>query len=258
MITNGNTNTQKHGNNYHAPKTANAVNRAGIEPISTDQIFEISTQDAKNFLKAKLNAIPNRADTSLSLYTLRIADRFQPFMVLLPKTVLVNNKKNKAGNEDDEILAQFFHNNDGGGHSKKVNFAPEVFQLLKIYSYGDIFGEIEKDRSLKASLGLTRRGISDMNFIRRPHIEKLGKGGKSVELVAIAIDPILLFTDMLSVNGAKDNHMYGIQVEHITKVDSVNAIYRLRRFRKESNENTGGRSISEDIARKYSSGAYQD
>ena len=194
----------------------------------------------------------------MSLYTLRIADRFQPFMVLLPKTVLVNSKKNKAEHEDDEILAHLFHNNENGGHSKKVNFAPEVYQLLKIYSYGDIFGEIEKDRSLKASLGLTRSGIADMNFIRKPHIEKLGKGGKAAELVAIAIDPILLFTDMLSVPGAKDNHMYGIQVEHITKVDSANAIYRIRRYRKTSNDNGGNKDIGVALARKYSSGAYQD
>lgn len=228
------------------------INRGKIKPISIDEIFEISTNTARDYLKAKINAIPGRENLNVTLYTLRISERFQPFMVLMPKTVLVDHHR-ENGEEYDALRELFTPANKEGGR-KRIKMAKEIFELIKNYTFGEIFTDIENDRSLRSRLGLTRSGIQDMKWIRRPHIERFGKGDKKVEVVGVALDPALIFSDMLAVIGARDNGMYEIEIERITRVDNTNAIYRIRRYRKDNSENED-MNINEEIARKYSSGA---
>lgn len=237
--------------NQNVPtSTKKTLNRANLDPVAEDKSYEISTLKARDFLKAKLNAIPGQENTTMLLFTVAISEQFQPFMVLLPKTVLNNGKKNS---DADNPLAKYFEPSGSEGKKKKLNIVKPVFELLNTYAYSDIFGDLAEDKSLKASLGLTRTGIADMQVMRKPHIESASKNGKKVELVAMAIDPILLFSDMLSVIGAKDNASYNVLVERITKVDDANSIYRVRRVYKNSGGNKGGlSSIGATIAKRYS------
>lgn len=239
-------NTQSTNN---APKKT--VNRANLVPVAEDKTYEISTIRAKEFLKAKLNAIPGQENTTMLLFTLRISERFQPFIVLLPKTVLSTGKKNK--DEDDSWAARYYAPSDSEGRKKKLNIVKPVFDLLKTYAYSDIFGDIAEDKSIRSSLGLTRGGIADMQVVRKPHIESVSNKGKKVELVAMAVDPIILFSDMLAVNGAKDNSAYDIVVEGVTKVDDTNSIYRVRRAYKNRGDKGNLNNIGATIAKRYSS-----
>ena len=239
-------------NTTNASSTKKPINRANLEPVAEDKTYEISTARARDFLKAKLNTIPGQESTSLNLITVKISDRFLPFLVLLPKTVL-SNSKNKSNDEDNNPLAKYYDSGNGAGKKKKVSIVKPVFELLSRYAFNDVFGDIAEDKSLKARLGLTRTGISDMQVIRKPHIESVTSKGKKNELVAIAIDPILLFSDMLAVNGAKDNSAYDVVVEHITIVDDINAIYRVRRAYKNSGNKGGSNSDYAIIAKRYSS-----
>ncbi len=241
-------NTNENGNNV--PKKS-AANRANLLPVGEDKTYEISTARASEFLKAKLNAIPGQENTSMLLITLRISDRFQPFVVLMPKTILASGKKKE---NEETWTAHYYEPAGSEGKKRKLNIVKPVFELLNTYGYSDVFGDIAEDKSMRNSLGLTRAGIADMQVVRKPHIETTSSKGKKVELVAMAIDPILLFSDMLAVNGAKDNRAYDILVENVTRVDDTNSIYRVRRAFKNNAGNKGSslNSIGASIAKRYS------
>ena len=73
----------------------NTTNRAGIKPARVENVFTLKTSEAEEFITKKINAIPGFEDVIVNLFTLNLTDRFAPFVIALPMSVL--KKKDKGG-----------------------------------------------------------------------------------------------------------------------------------------------------------------
>ena len=64
------------------------TNRAGIKPARIENVFTLKTSEAEEYITKKINAIPGFEDVIVNLFTLNLTDRFAPFVIALPMSVL--------------------------------------------------------------------------------------------------------------------------------------------------------------------------
>lgn len=232
-----------------APRPAmNGLNRANIRPVAHEEIFTISTEQAKAYLQAKVNAIPGLENVSIAFGSMSIARNFKPFIVMFPKTVEAREKGKDGKDVADDAVAALFRADSDNGSGRSIKLPAALFKLISAYTFDSSFREMEKNRQMRELLGISRNGINTMERIRKLHYETFHRTG--TQMIAIAIDPVLLFADMLCVDG-EDNRQYAIQITDITGVDTkTHFMYRVVRVPKSKGKGNVGDEI-EEVIRRY-------
>ena len=214
------------------------TNRAGIKPARLEKVYNLKTADAEAYLNKKLSAIPGRDGLVVNLFTLNLTDRFAPFVIALPMSVLEKPAKQKNNGEMMGVFANAL--NQSGSKSKTV-VANEIFTVLKPYSFDNVFrtdGNDDTYKTIKANLGLSRTQCQMLDRTRIPHVETFADG--KIKCVMMTIDPIFVFTDML-FDPNVDNRQYAIRVTNLRKIDEASAEYTVRKV--PNSDNRGGNKM---------------
>lgn len=201
----------------------NVKTKAGIQPVQTELPFIITTGEAEKFLQRKFSLLGGHlSNTQVSLFTTEVSKKFLPFMLLLPTSVM----KGKGSRNSDGELSIFNPVND----DNRVNLQNEVFSTIAPYVFNKADEQAffspdwRREREVSASMS------NKLKFTRTPHIQKYNNN--KVQFVAMLIDPVRLFHDMLSDPDRKEQ--FQIQIGRSEKVKTgeyrYNVIKRINTF----------------------------
>lgn len=224
----------------------NKANRANISPARVENVFNIKTADAEAYITKKINSIPGMEGIVVNLFTLNLTDRFAPFVIALPMSVL--KKKDKKDKSSGDINPAF---EEALNESKSKTIVNEnVYKVLMAYSFDGAFRQTDNEetmRTIKTQLGLSRNQCGMIDRTRTPHVESFS-GGK-VKAVMMTIDPIFVFADMLS-EPDQDNRQYRIVVTGLRKIDESNTEYTVRRAPAKKESAASYDDISKEVVRR--------
>lgn len=186
----------------------NIKTKAGIQPVQTELPFSITTSDAEKYLQEKFNMLKgDNANMTVSLFTTEVSPKFLPFMLLLPKQASKNGSKKK----NDNVLSIF---NTDTNENNGVALHNDVFAVIAPY----IFNKADEQAFFSPDWRRERQVSSatshKLKYSRTPHIQKYNKG--QIEFVAMLIDPIRLFYDMLSDPTKQEN--FRVSIRNMEKV----------------------------------------
>lgn len=173
--------------------------RANLKPADEAVPYNITTSDVENYLKEKFAAVAAGMGTrapDMTVYTTnKMGRKFKPFVVIFDTSILDdgnNDNKNKTNRNQKEL--PMFHPQEESRTSTLIK-AP-YYVTLKTY----MFDEDDRNRTFRSDtwrhqLGVSRDAANRLRQMSRPTISRHNNG--SVSIVAVIIDPIRVFFDML-------------------------------------------------------------
>ena len=224
------------------------TNRAGIKPARIENVFTLKTSDAEDYITKKINSIPGFEDVVVNLFTLNLTDRFAPFVIALPMSVL--KKKDKSSNKNGEVMSIFSTALDESDGKSKTLINDSIHKILTAYSFDAAFRQTNNEetmRTIKSQLGLSRAQCAMIDRTRFPHVESFSDG--KIKCVMMTIDPIWVFTDMLG-EPDKDNRQYRILVTGLRRIDESNTEYTVRRVPAKQEKGSTYTDISKEVVRR--------
>lgn len=185
----------------------NVKTKSGLQPVQTELPFVITTREAEEFLQRKFNLLRgDNARTQVSLFTTEVSRKFLPFMLLLPTSVMQGKAKKDNGFE----LSIFSPQRD----DNRVNLQREVYATIAPYVFNKADEQAFFSPDWRREREVTGSMSNKLKFTRTPHIQKYNNN--KVQFVAMLIDPVRLFHDMLTDPDKKDN--FQVQIGSTEKI----------------------------------------
>lgn len=207
----------------------NVKTKAGIQPTQTELPFVISTSDAERFLQNKFNLLRGElGGTQVSLFTTEVSKKFLPFMLLLPTSVMQGNNHKQGGGE----LSIFKPDQS----DSRVELKKEVYATIAPYVFNKADEQAFFSPDWKREREVSSSMSNKLKYTRTPHIQKYNNN--KVQFVAMLIDPIRLFHDMLS--NPDVNEQFRISIRSVEKVKTGEYRYdvtKMAHVPKKSNKN---------------------
>ena len=217
--------------------TSNFVTKSGLTPDETRMPYRISSDDVKRYLQDNFNSLVQNAkgkginmdDIDIQLYsTEAYSKKYVPFVLVLPLSVLDGNQ-NK--NDADNILTAC-----GERPQNIIRINQYVYKLLQAYTFDETDKKyFRSNDQFRRMYGLSHQKSLELARNASPKIQ-LFDGGR-LKYVAVTLDPIRIFYDMLSI--PSDNRKYSVQVAE------------LRKLRKGAHSFTVVRSIVKPTGKNY-------
>ncbi len=180
------------------------MTKAGIRPSTTELPFSVKTSDAENYLQSRFDLLPGvLKGTKVILLTTEVSKIFLPFIILLPTTVVKGSNKRNGGGENE--LSLF---NPDESDSSRVQLQQEVYATLAPYVYNKTDEQAFFSPNWARMCNVGTQKAQMLKYTRTPHIQKYGQSKH--KFVAMLIDPIRLFHDMLSDVNSKENFRISI------------------------------------------------
>ena len=208
------------------------MTRSGIKPDTSALRYNINTRAAEEFINKRFGALQSVGQNDkVLLYTASWSDKFSPFVVIMPMSVL-KQRPRKNNNGDSDALSMFTRtDNDNNGRTELLR---DVFELMKMYMYtsADESALMSKSpsslNSYRENFKLSYKNVEQFRSMRKPQVIKTKNGGR---YVAVLIDPVALFTDMLATdgNGQETTKLPAISIKKITKITDGEASYEVER-----------------------------
>ena len=217
--------------------------RAGLQPVEAELPFNITTEDAEEYLQQRFNTLiemmrkngDNQSDFDITLATYKISKKFYPLILALPLDVL-KNPKDKSSNDELDIFSP-------GQNDQFAALKDPFYKLVASYIYDKNDEKAFFSNSWRQALGVTLSMSHKLKQSRIPKINSFNKG--QLECVMCFIDPIRLFHDMLTDVNNKDMR-FNIEIAQIQQMKNSNFRYTVNRISKK-NKKKNDRSYSDRI-----------
>lgn len=226
--------------------------RSGLKPVNSGDVpFEITTEQAEDFIQKKFNAITRQArdngenieDVKVTLTTLLTGKAFAPFLIVLPTSILKsnnNNKKNRNGKKEELSIFNPVET------SAKPYIHDGLHMQLQCYEYTTDDRRVFFDRNWKNALGVTQRDSDFLRYNSTLRIQKLNRGRE--EFITVLLDPLKVFSDMLE-NPNNPGKNFSVVIDEFVKVAGGMYKYHVVRVPKSGkNKKKGQKSNRERIA----------
>lgn len=231
---------------------ANLSTRAGVQPTVKKLPYEISTQMVREYLQKKLDVVLERKTAgkeqmSLMLYTVESGRNFIPFMLLLPTEALYD-----AGDRSDDSIHPIFNTN---GNRGSLNLRSEIYNMIKPYVFTSADQDAFFSEDWRRRTKVPRDASPILKKMSTAHIMKIN-GGRD-EVVAIMLDPIRVFYDMLKdTNDKRENQPFTCDVVNWHKHKTGEFLYVIERVTRKGKgkQNYDGDSIANDLNRAMRGG----
>ena len=205
--------------------------RANLRQANHEERYEVTTQEAQQFLADKFRAAG--INVAPMLNSISISKVFHPIMLILPATSDIVHGMGE--NKQHKGLSIFDTDSKKGGLRLQQN----VFNIVKKYTYTPEDMEAFKSKMLRDQLKLTNTAIQELQARRVPKEIVVGERSKT-RLIVVLIDPLRLFFDMSADPSAKYDG-FTIQVNIDKVISEGNTNYKLVKRPKTNNR------FSEDI-----------
>ena len=227
--------------------------RSGLVPTQSYRKvpFEITTEQVEEFIQKKIDIgtsilrsngrdIP---EIKISVHSIQMTRSFAPFYLLLSTDALNgSNKKQKNKNKQTQKELDIF-SGEPDERSSSTKIYPEIYEIVRRYLYGreDIKSMHRNRNNMKPVL--TTELINRISGASKLKIQRFG----DKSFVAVAIDPLKVFIDMLCEDYQSiSNRNFIVWIEKIKKINMSNYKYYVTREITEKERSFGnGMSIAQ-------------
>lgn len=202
--------------------------RAGLTPAMASEVpYSITTQVAEDYLQRLLDTVvekgrqkgKNLPEVTVSLSTLECSNKFRPFVLILPASVLLNNSDSKKNRDEAAI---FSTSGDGDNRTRITDY---VYNVIKAFFYSKDDAEaFTKSGDMKRRLRLTSSVGYHLKSMVKPRTRKTNHGKD--KCVIVALDPIKLFHHMLE-NPQDSNRNFLVDIGKTDKIRDGNFKYEV-------------------------------
>jgi hypothetical protein len=215
--------------------------RAGLVPAQNQVFYEITTEQAEQFLQQRINhqlkvarqksGNNNIPDITIRLRSAKMSEKFAPMILMMPTSVLINSHR---GNNDEPSIFS----------PTKTDGTPQLhkplYDLLKSYGYTKEDINSMFRAQFRNALKLKTSSIHTLKMFASPRLQKYNKNRNSQ--VIMAIDPIALFHDML-IDPSFDRERFTVDIQGWTEIDrtgnykySINRVRTTKKFDPDEND----------------------
>jgi hypothetical protein len=206
--------------------------RAGLVPATSNEIpFDITTEKAQAYLSDRIASVINKVNAAseknkqreipeIALATSRFSTKFAPLVVAFSMDAL--DKKNSYNVPD-------IFNPEPDDNSVKLR--EEIYSVIYPYLYNSEDCKAFFTNQSKHDLLITTKAAREIKAASRFSIAEEKDGGRKVRYVQALIDPLRLFHDMLTTDGAKEK--FSVRIVSVEKIHDVNYRYKvMKQFKK--------------------------
>ena len=198
--------------------------KSGLMPTQQEIPYNISTSQVEEYLQGKINlATKDQGHIDVQVLTIQPGKKFAPIMIFFPENVSNNGRHQNNGNE----LSIF----QSGGGNEKVMLDQKLYRAIAPY----VFNKEDENAFFSADwrrrVGVPANMSPLLKAYRKPHLQKFHNG--KIKLIAIMLDPIRIFHDMLSSNNPEEarRERFCVFIQNIEKIKNANVTYTVTRER---------------------------
>lgn len=224
--------------------------------------YNITTMKAEAFLQKKFDAIiqimnkeirkhnqehpdekpiPYQDPVEVNLITTRMSQKFYPFVLMLPSSVLENKNQYEEGDELDIFNPQ---------HSEKnARIKEPLYKIIQPFFYDDNDRKAFYSQNFQHTLKISHSTADALKVNCRLRIHHFAK--ESVTYVAVLLDPLRLFHNMLT--STDDNTPFSVFIDRVDQMKGGDFRYSVLRSPKDRNNkkrHKGGLDIEKAIVRR--------
>ena len=209
---------------------------SGLNPMYTTPYYEISTDQASNFMRKKFDdltmlkrkkegndSIPTIDEVFLT--TINISKKFRPFMLIMSSDVQVQKKKKNRIKGELSI----FHPAESAGFCR---LDEPYYKFVTSFIFNKNDEKAFFSNMFRESQGISLHNANFLKNNRIPHVQRFDGGRR--DFVEVLIDPVRLFRYMLadedfSIDGSEKRD-FDVEVIGLKKIDESRFIYCINRI----------------------------
>ena len=186
--------------------------KSGLIPDEVHLLRTITTTDVENYLQSKMDTTvasmvakgQKQSPVTVKCYSTKAGSKIVPFVILLPLSVLVGKEKE---NQNNDGILDIFKTDDTSG---SCDLKEEIYKTIGPYVYDANDGNAFKSDMWRREFGVSRDGSYQMSKMRKPRVTSTDHGRS--KSVAIMLDPMRVFHDMMACGQVFGNETYIINV----------------------------------------------
>lgn len=194
--------------------------RAGINPSDRALPYSVTTSEVEEYLQKRVDAMAEASGgkvprCDIKIYSTESGNKFIPFVVILPTTVLINNKKES----DDDVEYIFNQKNE----DRNVNINSAYYKLFSSYTYDKNDEDAFFSDDWRRQVGVYKQTSYVLKKLRTPKVNNFS----GAKIVIFMIDPLRVFHDMVTSN--EDKRDFRITITNFKKIETGKYRYDFKR-----------------------------
>lgn len=208
-------------------------NRSGIKPRQSRYLFyEMTTIDAKKYIQTKMDVVVKETrrrkeydipeNVPIDLVSTDIGESFKPFTLILPMCVDESYYKDPDGFMDDDDVNPIFmpELEDDDEEIIEAKLIEPVKNFLKVYRFNKYDKSMIRSTEFRSKHKISRRMAENFrNFVYPRIITVRGESGEAERVIAVMLDPVRVFHDML-VDVERPNMQFEVTIEESIQIKS--------------------------------------
>lgn len=209
--------------------------------------FDISTKDIQDYIQGRVNVVlnilkqeskyENLDEIPVKIAAAQASASFYPLLVALPVNVL----ESEASNDGKEVPSIWIQNEE----NDEANIIKDLEEFFKMYTFKKSEIKEFKNRDYQRKLGIRPKNAYALADFSRPRFKSFAVGDEKVMKVFFCIDPVRVFTDMLTEDG-ENPESFTIEITFVKKIRNSQYEYRVVK-KKQKNFNNSSDSFDKDL-----------
>lgn len=200
--------------------------RAGLVPSNKALPFSVTTSEVEEYLQKRVDTLAKNGKierVNIRVYSTEASNKFIPFVVVLPDTVLKNRSKGSR-NEAEYIFSP-------KTEEKNIDIIDPLYQLFGAYIYNKGDENMFFSDAWKREVNVRNGTAYSLKKLRTPKLTTYG----GTKVVLFMIDPLRIFHDM--VVSDDDKRDFRIDITNIKKMETGKFRYDFKREILDSGKN---------------------